>query len=111
MNIAMLRNTPQEALVGLAKFIKVARLDREITVNELAARAGISRSSVLRFENQGAGSTESLMKIFAVLGVLDLFTAALAPPEKELTIAELKKMGTKHVRQRVRRKKYELSSS
>ena len=49
-----------------------------------------------------------LMKIFTVLGLLDLFRAALVPPEKDLTIAELKKMGTRHVRQRVRRKKHGL---
>ena len=111
MDSALLRNTPQEALTGLAKFIKAARLDGEITVNELAARSGISRSSVLRFENQGTGSTESLMKILTVLGLLDLFRAALVPPEKDLTIAELKKMGTRHVRQRVRRKKHGLPPS
>lgn len=111
MNHTMLNNTPQEALIGLAKLIKAIRFDREITVNELAQRSGMSRSSVLRFENQGTGSTESLMKILAVLGVLDLFSSALAPPEKGLTIAELKKMGTNHVRRRVRRKKHELPSS
>jgi transcriptional regulator with XRE-family HTH domain len=111
MDHTMLKNTPQEALIGLAKLIKVIRFDREITVNELAQRSGMSRSSVLRFENQGTGSTESLMKILAVLGVLDLFSSALAPPEKGLTIAELKKMGTNHVRRRVRRKKHELPSS
>ena len=105
----MLQKTPQEAMLALAKFTKRIRLDREMTIDELALRVGISKSSIIRFEKLGAGSIESLVKIFAVLGALDLLTSALVPPEKELTIAELKKNSIKHQRVRGKRKPRELS--
>lgn len=104
MKTSLLQNTPQEALLALAKFVKTVRLNQEMTLEELATRSGVSRSSLIRFEKLGAGSTESQVKIFAALGVLDPLVSALAPPEKQLTIAELKKMSTSHQRQRGKRK-------
>lgn len=108
MDIAMLQNTPQEALATLSDFVKKVRLNREMTIEELASRSGVSRSTIIRFEKHGTGTTETLVKIFTVLDVLGSFMAALAPPEKELTIAELKKLGTSIRRQRVRRKTHAL---
>jgi len=104
MNNNVLRNTPQEALIALAGFVKTVRLNQEMTLEELSTRAGVSRSSLIRFEKLGAGSTETQVKIFAALGVLDLMVSALVPPEKEMTIADLKKRSSSHQRQRGRRK-------
>ena len=109
MGLISLTNTPQEALLALAKFVRTVRLDQEMTLEELATRAGVSRSSLIRFEKHGAGSTETQVKVFAALGVLDLLVSTLAPPEKELTIAELKKKSTIHQRQRGRRRVREIS--
>jgi len=109
MKTNVLQNTPQEALLALAKFVKTARLSQEMTLEELATRVGVSRSTLIRFEKLGAGSTETLVKIFAALGVLDSLVSALVPPEKQLTIAELKKMSTGHQRQRGRRNVHGLS--
>jgi transcriptional regulator with XRE-family HTH domain len=103
MSTIILQNTPQEALVALARFVKTVRLDQEMTLEELASRVGVSRSSLIRFEKLGAGSTETQVKIFAALGVLDSLVSALVPPEKEMTIADLKK-STGRQRQRGRRK-------
>ncbi len=104
MKTILLQNTPQDALMALATFVKKVRLDQEMTLEELATRVGVSRSSLIRFEKNGAGSTDTQVKIFTALGVLDAFVSALAPPEKQLTIAELKKMTGNHQRQRGRRK-------
>jgi transcriptional regulator with XRE-family HTH domain len=104
MKTNALRNTPQEALLALGRFVKAVRLNQEMTLEELAIRVGVSRSSLIRLEKLGAGSTETQVKVFAALGVLDQFVASLQTPEKQLTIAELKKMSTGHQRQRGRRK-------
>jgi transcriptional regulator with XRE-family HTH domain len=104
-----LQRTPQETMIAVAKFVKRVRLDREMTIEELALRVGISKSSIIRLEKLGAGSIGSLVKIFTALGVLDSLTSALVPPEKELTIAELKKTSTQHQRVRGKGKPRELS--
>lgn len=109
METMTLQKTPQEAMLAVAKFVKRIRLDREMTIEELALRVGISKSSIIRLEKLGAGSIGSLVKIFAALGVLGSLTSALVPPEKELTIAELKKIGTQHQRVRGKGKPRELS--
>ena len=104
MKTKSLRNTPQEALLALAAFVKTTRLHQEMTLDELAERVGTSRSTLVRFEKNGAGSTETQVKILAALGVLDAFVSTLVPQEKQLTIAELKKMSSGHQRQRGRRR-------
>lgn len=104
MQTVTLKNTPHEALLAVARFVKTVRLNQEMTLEELSTRVGISRSSLIRLEKHGAGSTEALVKVFAALGVLDAFVSALEPPEKQLSIDELKKMSSGYQRQRGRRR-------
>jgi transcriptional regulator with XRE-family HTH domain len=104
MKSTVLQYTPHEALCALARVVKTVRLEQEMTIEELASRVGVSRSSIIRFEKSGAGSTETEVKIFAALGMLDLLVSVFEPPAKEMTIAELKKMSNVHQRQRGRRK-------
>jgi len=104
MRSITLQSTPYEALQLLARFIKAVRLNQEMTLDELASRSGTSRSTLSRLESQGTGSTETQMKVFAALGVLDQIILSFAPPEKQLTIAELKKMSSGHQRKRGRRR-------
>lgn len=109
MKTNILRTSPQEALSALASFVKTVRLNQEMTLEELALRVGVSRSTLIRFEKSGAAATETQVKVFAALGVLDLFMSALEPPEKQLTIADLKSMSSGRQRQRGRRKVREIS--
>jgi len=109
MRTITLLTTPQEALSALAGFVKTVRLNKEMTLEELALRVGVSRSTLIRFEKSGAATTETQVKVLAALGVLDLFMSALEPPEKQLTIADLKNMSSGHKRQRGRRRVRELS--
>ncbi len=105
----VLQNTPLDALTALAKLVKITRLNQEMTLEDLATRVGVSRSTLIRFEKSGAGTTDTQVKILAALGVLDVFVSALVPPEKQITIADLKKMHNKHQRQRGKRKTHVLS--
>lgn len=109
MKTTILQNTPQEALQVLARFVKTVRLNQEMTLEELSTRSGISRSSLIRLEKHGAGSIETQVRVFAALGVLDELVAAFAPPEKQLTIDDLKKMSIGHQRQRGRRRPRDIS--
>ena len=109
MIITVLENTPHEAVTDLAKFIKTVRLDQNMTLAELSVHVGASRATLTKLELRGEGSINTMVKVFAALGVLDAFIAMLAPREKQLSLAELKKMDTKHKRQRGRRKVYGLS--
>lgn len=104
----VLHTTPQEVLSALARFVKTVRLNKEMTLEELALRVGVSRSTLIRFEKSGAATTETQVKVFAALGVLDFFMSVLEPPEKQLTIADLKNMSSGHQRKRGRRKVREL---
>jgi transcriptional regulator with XRE-family HTH domain len=105
----ILENTPHEAASALAEFIKTVRLDQNMTRAELSLRVGASRATLTKLELQGEGSINTMVKVFAALGVLDSFIAMLAPGEGQLSLAELKKMDANHKRQRGRRKAYGLS--
>lgn len=52
---------------------------RQLTIAQVADRAGISRYTVMRLENGGGVSTENLLRVARALGVLDSLVAALDP--------------------------------
>ena len=75
----------------------------QITQNELAARAGISRSTVARFEQKGE---ISLMPLIAILRVMKLLPNLnqLVPENIALSPMQVSKMKSKNTtRQRVRK--------
>lgn len=67
------------ALAGLGADITTWRKLRHLTVEQVADRAGISRSTVLRLENGQGASVENLLRVARALGVLDLLTKAMDP--------------------------------
>jgi transcriptional regulator with XRE-family HTH domain len=52
---------------------------RGLTVNEVADRAGVSRSTVMRLEAGGGSTVENLLRVARALGVLDQVADALDP--------------------------------
>ena len=52
---------------------------RQLTVEEVAGRAGIGRSTVLRLEAGGGSTLENLLRVARALGVLDSLTTAVDP--------------------------------
>ena len=60
----------QRILAGLGENLKLARLRRKLSAQQVAERAGVSRSTLSLMENGSAGS--SLGKLLQVLVVLGL---------------------------------------
>ncbi|MGL5929343.1 MAG: helix-turn-helix transcriptional regulator [Dermatophilaceae bacterium] len=67
------------ALDGLGSDVATWRKLRHLTAEQVADRAGVSRSTVLRLEGGQGASVENLLRVARALGVLDLLTKALDP--------------------------------
>ena len=71
--IALDMKTPRDVQRDLAKRFKTRRLALNLTQEGLAARAGVSWSSLKRFEHTGLIALEALLKLAMVLGCLSDF--------------------------------------
>lgn len=65
--------TPQEVQLEIASRFKARRLAMNLTQEGLAARSGVSWSSLKRFERTGLIALDSLLKIALVLDCLGDF--------------------------------------
>ena len=65
--------TVQEVQAGIAGRFKARRLAMNLTQNELAARSGVTFSSLKRFEREGLIALDSLLNLALVLNCLDDF--------------------------------------
>src|SRR5689334_21245184 len=57
---------------------------RQLTVEEVAGRAGFGRSTVLRLEAGGGSTLENLLRVARALGVLESLTNAVDPYETDI---------------------------
>jgi len=94
--------TPHEALLTIASFVKTTRLNNNITMEELAKHSGVGIATIARIEKKGVCSTDSLTKILAALGKVDAFISALKP-EEMTSISELKAMSNRNPKKRARK--------
>ncbi len=69
----------QHATRTLGEHLQVWRKLRQLTALEVADRAGVSRSTVVKLENGGGGSLENLLRVARALGVLDELVTAADP--------------------------------
>ena len=69
----MYLKTMQEVQTGIAGRFKARRLAMNLTQRELAARSGVTFSSLKRFEREGLISLGSLLNLALVLNCLDDF--------------------------------------
>jgi len=67
------------SLHELGEDLSTWRRLRRLTVLEVADRAGVSRSTVLRLEAGDGSTLENLLRVARALGVLELITKALDP--------------------------------
>ena len=72
--------TPTETARALAQQAKVLRLLKGWTRATLAERAGVTVSSLKRFEQTGKASVELVLKVAHALGRLDEFDRLFQPP-------------------------------
>jgi transcriptional regulator with XRE-family HTH domain len=71
--LAVNLRTVREVQTGIAGRFKDRRLAMNLTQRELAARSGVTWSSLKRFEREGLIALDSLLNLALVLGCLDDF--------------------------------------
>jgi len=71
--LAVYLRTAQEVQTGIAGRFKARRLAMNLTQRELAARSGVTWSSLKRFEREGLIALDSLLNLALVLNCLDDF--------------------------------------
>jgi DNA-binding XRE family transcriptional regulator len=86
--------TPTETAVALAQQAKALRLLNGWTRATMAQRAGVTASSLKRFEQTGKASVELVLKVAHALGRLDEFGKLLQPPPAR-SLAELEQRAAK----------------
>jgi len=92
---------PAEMARALAGRAKALRLLKGWTQNTLAERAGVTASSLRRFEATGKASLELVLKVAHVLARLEEFDQLFQPPPAQ-SIEELEQRTTRPQRKRGR---------
>lgn len=67
------------AMCELGEDLNTWRKLRRLTVDEVADRAGIGRTTVLRLEAGGGSTLENLLRVARALGVMDGLARAVDP--------------------------------
>lgn len=93
--------TPIETGRLLGQRVRALRLLRNWKRDTLAQRAGVSPSSLKRFESSGKASLGLVLKVALALGVLGDFQKILLPPPAR-SMEELERQATEVVRKRGR---------
>jgi len=93
---------PAEMGLSLALRIKTLRLMKNWTREYLAIRAGVSVSSLRRFETSGMASLELVMKLAFAFSRLEEFSTLFLPPQAQ-SIAELESSANSKLRKRGRK--------
>ncbi len=89
----------------LANNARAKRLQMDLTQEGLANRSGVPLRTLRKFEQEGAISLESFLKLYMVLGGLDDIIEASAPKKISFSsIDEVLKTATTKTRQRGTRK-------
>jgi HTH-type transcriptional regulator / antitoxin HipB len=84
--------TPDEVAKSLAERLKTLRLMQGFKRQTLAVRAGVTVSSLKRFETTGKASVELVLRLAFALGRLDEFAVICQPPPAQ-SLADMEKQG------------------
>ena len=90
----LILKTPAETARAMAQQAKALRLLKGWTRATLAGRAGVTPSSLKRFEQTGKASVELVLKVAHALSRLDEFDKLLQPPSAQ-SMAELERRAAK----------------
>ncbi len=91
--------TNDAVLRELGRRLERQRLQRNLTQDELAERAGIGRATLQRLERGESVQSTSIVKLLRALGLLEALDAAL-PQALERPIAQLERERLRKVRRR-----------
>ena len=90
MGIIMLLISVKDAQNTLKKQLRAQRLDQGLTQVGLADRSGVALATLRKFEQTGAISLTSFLKLLMALGRIDVVMASLATHEENFkTIDEV----------------------
>lgn len=95
--------TDREIMEEIGRRLRAYRLQRNLGVREVAARAGLNRNTVLKAEAGANPTLQTVVKILRVLERLDGLDAFLPAPG--LSPLQLMKLGAKP-RQRARKPRH-----
>ncbi len=95
-------HSPAEMALSLADRVRALRLTQDWTRATLARRAGVSASSLKRFENTGKASLELVLKVAHALGRLEEFDKPLRRAAAR-SVEELEQQTARPARRRGRR--------
>jgi transcriptional regulator with XRE-family HTH domain len=91
-----------QSLEALGARARALRMLLELQQREVAARAGTSLGTVVRFERTGNASMENVLRIAVALGADEAFGNLFAPP-KYRTLDDA--LASPPVRQRIRKRR------
>lgn len=74
-----IHQTPKEVMAMLSQNIRAIRKEKKLTQKELSKRSGVAYATLVKFENNGIISLESLLKLCLTLGRLEEFQSILKP--------------------------------
>lgn len=101
----ILLTTPIRSQKKLAENARAKRLELDLTQEGLAERSGVALPTLRKFEQRGAISLESYLKILMALGGLEAVIEATEPAQPSFSsIDEVLNAGNKIPRKRGRRK-------
>ena len=90
----------RRALSELAEDIRTWRRLRNLTMEQVANRAGVSRSVVSNLENGGGATLENTLRVARALGILDVLASALDPYRSDVGRLRAEEALPKRVRHR-----------
>ena len=90
----------RRALSELAEDIRTWRRLRNLTMEQVAERAGVSRSVVSNLENGGGATLENTLRVARALGILDVLASALDPYRSDVGRLRAEEALPKRVRRR-----------
>lgn len=95
--------TVPKAQKKLADFARAKRLQMNLTQSDLAQRSGVPLPTLRKFEQKGAISLESYLKLQMILGDLEQIIETLEPALEEFSSIDDVLEDDKQTRQRARR--------
>lgn len=81
--------SPQEVAQELGRRLRKIRLSQNMRQEEVGRRAGVSRLTVVHFENTGRGSIDSFLRMALALGKVSELSPLFQSTPK--TIADMRK--------------------